>query len=65
MTGETPVLLFRIFQSIQPLFNLHEFMNDNDVRLLGINADGAIVAMNKLLDFTVGFFGDVHGLSHV
>ena len=54
-----------IFQSIQSLLNLHEFMNDDDVRLLGIDADRTIVAVNELLDFVVGLFVNVHGISQV
>mgnify|MGYP001378037435 CR=1 FL=1 len=40
-------------------------MNDDDVRLLGIDADRAIVAVNELLDFVVGLFVNVHGISQV
>ncbi len=38
-------------------------MNDDDVRLLGIDADRTIVAVNELLDFVVGLFVNVHGIS--
>lgn len=40
-------------------------MNDDDVRLLGIDADRTIVAVNELLDFVVGLFVNVHGISQV
>jgi len=53
-----------IFQSIQSFLNLHEFMNDDDVRLHCVDADRTIVAVNELLNFGVGFFVNFHMSSH-
>ncbi len=67
LSSETTARLFSLeqFQSIQSFLNLNEFMNNDDVRLLGVDADRTIVAMNELLDFVVGFFVNVHLLFQV
>ena len=53
------------FQSIQSFLNLNEFMDNDDVRLLGVDADRTFVAMNQLLDFVVGFFVNIHLLFQI
>ncbi len=46
----------------EPRFDLQEFVDDDDVRVLRVNADGALVSLDLFTDAVVGVFGYVHGM---
>lgn len=49
-----------LFNVIQAFFDLNEFVDNDDVSILGINANRAVVAGNHCGDFIIGLFINIH-----